>query len=244
MNLSVIEPRWPAPANVRALSTLRDGGVSTGVYGSLNLADHVEDQIAHVMENRRRLRIGQALPDEPCWLRQVHGVRVVDLDAPQPDLTADAAVTRRKHLVCAILTADCLPVLFTDVAGECIAAAHAGWRGLSAGVLEATVDAMQTAPSRLLAWLGPAIGAQRFEVGAEVRAAFVRHDAAADLAFTPAPSARYLADLGLLARQRLSMMGVRQVSGSDACTHSEPQRFFSHRRDGRSGRQATLIWKI
>ncbi len=244
MNGSGIEPVWPAPANVRALSTLRTGGVSAGVYESLNLGDHVGDDPALVQENRRRLRAAHALPREPQWLQQVHGVRVADLDSAHVDLRADAAFTRCKFKICAILTADCLPVLFTDVAGECVAAAHAGWRGLADGVLEATVDAMRIDPSRLLAWLGPAIGAQRFEVGSEVRDAFVRKDPAAAAAFTPGARARPMADLRVLARQRLVGAGVRQIFGDDDCTHSQPQRFFSHRRDGRSGRQATLIWKI
>lgn len=244
MSIEVIEPQWPAPPTIRALSTLRVGGVSAGVYESLNLGDHVGDDPARVRENRRRLRVAQSLPEEPRWLTQVHGERVADLDAPPSDLRADAAVTRRRATICAILTADCLPVLFTDLAGECVAAAHAGWRGLAGGVLEATVAAMQVEPSRLLAWLGPAIGAQKFEVGPEVRESFVDQDAAASAAFTAGTGTRIMANLSMLARLRLAALGVGGIFGGEDCTHSQPRRFFSHRRDGRSGRQATLIWKI
>lgn len=244
MSVEVIEPRWPAPPTIRALSTLRVGGVSAGVYESLNLGDHVGDDPARVLENRRRLRVAQSLPDEPRWLTQVHGVNVADLDGPPADLSADAAVTHRRGIICAILTADCLPVLFTDVAGERVAAAHAGWRGLAGGVLEATVAAMRVEPSRLLAWLGPAIGPQKFEVGPEVRESFVSQDAAAATAFTATTGTRYMANLCVLARLRLAAVGVGGIFGDEDCTHSQPQRFFSHRRDGRSGRQATLIWKI
>lgn len=242
--MEVIAPQWPAPAGIRALSTLRTGGVSVGVYESLNLGDHVGDDPARVQENRNRLRAAQSLPAEPHWLTQVHGAHVADLDGPIVDTTADAAITRRRGILCAILTADCLPVLFTDTAGECVAAAHAGWRGLAGGVLEATVAAMQVEPSRLLAWLGPAIGPQRFEVGPEVRDIFVRHDPAAAAAFNAGTGTRHMANLGMLARLRLAALGVGGIFGVDDCTHSQPQRFFSHRRDGRSGRQATLIWKI
>jgi YfiH family protein len=242
--LDVITPQWPAPATIRALSTLRTGGVSVGVYESLNLGDHVGDDPAQVQENRRRLRTAQSLPDEPRWLTQVHGTRVVDLDEALSDLSADAAVTRQRGVVCAILTADCLPVLFTDATGECVAAAHAGWRGLAGGVLEATVAAMRVKPSRLLAWLGPAIGPTRFEVGPEVREIFVRNDAAAAAGFSAGTGTRHMANLGVLARLRLMALGLGGIFGGDECTHSQQQRFFSHRRDGRSGRQATLIWKI
>jgi polyphenol oxidase len=240
--IEVLTPRWPAPPAIRALSTLRTGGVSGGEFASLNLGDHVGDKPADVAENRRRLREHCELPGDPRWLRQVHGVAVADLDDSPALMTADAALTRRAGVVCAILTADCLPVLFADDTGGCVAAAHAGWRGLLDGVLEATVAAMATPPARLLGWLGPAIGPQRFEVGDEVRAAFVARDPAAAAAFVP-HGARHLADLAALARQRLAAAGVMRVFGGGECTHSQPQRFFSHRRDGRGGRQATLIWK-
>ena len=240
--LDLLVPDWPAPPGVLAVSTLRTGGVSRGEFASLNLGDHVGDSPADVQENRRRLREACGLPQEPNWLRQVHGVRVVDLDQPAPDMTADAAFTRRSGIVCAVLTADCLPVLFADAAGTTVAAAHAGWRGLLAGVLEATVAAMRAAPADLIAWLGPAIGPQCFEVGPEVREAFIGRDPDCAAAFVP-HGARHLADLPALARRRLAAAGVRRVHDAAQCTHSQPQRFFSHRRDGRSGRQATLIWK-
>jgi len=246
----VITPDWPAPANIRAYSTLRDGGVSGAVYRSLNLGDHVGDARENVLENRRRLRTALDLPEEPRWLRQVHGVTVANLDLPAgagAAQEADAAVTRRSGVVCAILTADCLPVLLTDINGDAVAAAHAGWRGLASGVLEATVSHLGQDPARLLAWLGPAIGPQRFEVGSEVRAQFIGADPRAESAFAPNPEGphpgRYLADLGLLARQRLEALGVTRIFASRECTHSRTERFFSHRRDGQTGRQATLIWK-
>lgn len=245
--LPAIRPGWPAPDAIRALSTLRTGGVSHGPYASLNLGAHVGDEPASVAANRQRLREAFALPAEPAWLSQVHGTRVLDLDAiPDPSVggtpgAADAAVTRRPGVVCAILTADCLPVLFTEQHGACVAAAHAGWRGLAAGVLEATVAAMRIEPSRLLAWFGPAIGPRRFEVGGEVREAFLDRDAGAGGAFV-AHGAKWLADLEALARRRLQALGVSRIQASSECTHSDPHRFFSHRRDGRTGRQATLIW--
>jgi len=254
--LSLLRPGWPAPPSVQALSTLRAGGVSLGAFAALNLGDHVGDEAAHVRENRRRLRQDVRLPDEPRWLRQVHGARVVDLDTPDADLTADAAVTRRRGVVCAILTADCLPVLFTDVQGDCIAAAHAGWRGLAAGVLEATVAAMAVPPSKLMAWIGPGIGPRHFEVGPEVREALIAANGAArevadSAAIAPGRAAcfvrqgeKFLADLPMLAHRRLAALGVGRIDAVDACTYSDPQRFFSHRRDGRCGRHATLIWKM
>ena len=241
--LPLLRPDWAAGPEVRALSTLRAGGVSGGVFATLNLGDHVGDDPAHVRENRRLLREHALLPDEPRWLRQVHGCRVVDLDAEAPDLAADAALTRRAGVVCAILTADCLPVLLTDVRGRCVAAAHAGWRGLAAGVLEATIAAMALPPADLLAWIGPGIGPRHFEVGAEVRDAFVGADADAIAHFVP-HGAKFLADLPALARRRLVVSGVGRIASSDACTYADPQRFFSHRRDGRCGRHATLIWKV
>ena len=245
MITTVLRPHWPAAAAVRALSTLRAGGISAGTYRSFNLGDLVGDEPACVAENRRSLCAAHGLPAEPHWLRQVHGTVVADLDRfPEVPATADAAYTRRRGVVCAVLTADCLPVLIADVDGEAVAAAHAGWRGLAGGVLEATVTALSLDPSRLLAWLGPAIGPQRFEVGAEVRAQFLASDRRAESAFVPSPAGgRYLANLELLARQRLEASGVTRIFASGECTHSQPERFFSYRRDGQTGRHATLIWK-
>lgn len=233
-----LEPHWQAPAGVRALYTHRGGGVSAAPYRSLNLGDHVGDEPGAVAENRRRLRQAARLPAEPSWLRQVHGRRVVDLDAGPATGEADAAFSRRPGAVCAILTADCVPVLLA--ADGVVAAAHAGWRGLVAGVLEATIEALGIPPQSLSVWLGPAIGPAHYEVGAEVREAMIAAHAAAADGFTPNPRGRFMADLPLLARQRLTAAGVTRIDGSGECTHGE--RYFSYRRDGRTGRQATLIW--
>jgi YfiH family protein len=233
-------PEWPAPPAVKALSTTRSGGVSQECWASLNLGEGCGDDPASVAENRRRLRAH--LPAEPVWLRQVHGCRVADLDeengAP-PE--ADAAVSRRPGRVCAVLAADCLPVLMCDRMGACVAAAHAGWRGLAAGVLEATVEAMGVPADELLAWLGPAIGPTAYPVGAEVRDALLRRRGVKAGAFRPAGD-RWRADLYMLARQLLAAAGVRRVYGGDWCTYSEPERFYSYRRDGRTGRMASLVW--
>jgi YfiH family protein len=236
----MISPDWPAPANVKSLMTTRAGGVSGAPWESLNLGDHVGDDPAHVAANRERLR--QRLPAEPGWLKQVHGDRVVELgrDASRE---ADAAFTRESGRVCAVLTADCLPVLFCDRAGSVVAAAHAGWRGLAGGVLEATVAAMQADPGEILAWMGAAIGPVAFEVGDEVRAAFVATHAEAAAAFVPqATAGKWLADIYQLARIRLESAGVRAVYGGGRCTFSEADRFYSYRRDGVTGRMAALVW--
>jgi YfiH family protein len=235
-----IRPDWQAPAHVHAFSTTRSGGVSQGPWSSLNLGAACDDRPQHVIENRNRLR--QFLPSEPRWLNQVHGSLTIPYSAhgglePQ----ADAIFSKRAGEVCAVLTADCLPVLLADRSGSCVAAAHAGWRGLAAGVLESTVAAMDVPASKLLAWLGPAIGASRYEVGEEVRQAFIQSDNAAASAFTR-HGGNWFTDLYALARQRLKNAGVIQVSGGGFCTFSEPDRFFSYRRDGQTGRMATLIW--
>jgi polyphenol oxidase len=235
-------PEWPAPAGVRALSTYRGGGVSAPPYASLNLGSHVGDSPAAVAENRRRLLAAAGLPAEPVWLSQVHGVGVADLDAAVLG-PADAAFTRRAGRVCAILTADCLPILLASEASDLVAAAHAGWRGLAGGVIEATIQALRVPPATLLAWLGPAIGPGNFEVGAEVRDALLRQDPGAGAAFAPNARGRFMADLSLLARRRLAALGVGRIYGGSQCTHADRDRYFSHRRDGVTGRQATLIWR-
>lgn len=235
-----IVPDWPAPANVRALATTRAGGVSRGPYASFNLAAHVGDDPAAVEENRRRLRA--RLPAEPRWLAQVHGTRVVDAAMAAPGAEADAAFARVRGVVCAVLTADCLPILLCDEAGTTVAAVHAGWRGLAAGIVEAAVNAMPAPPGRLIAWLGPAIGPRRFEVGAEVRAAFLAHSADAAQAFAAKENGKWLADLGLLAAQRLHALGVTRIGGGGFCTFDEAERFYSYRRDGSAGRMAALVW--
>lgn len=240
MNPDWITPDWPAPARVSALVTTRAGGVSMAPYAGLNLGDHVGDDPARVARNRAILRA--SLPAEPVWLRQVHGIAVLDADSGIAASEADASVARQTGSVCVILTADCLPVLFCDRDGSVVAAAHAGWRGLLGGMLEATVAAMQLPPDRIMAWLGPAIGAQAFEVGAEVRDAFVNAQAQAGAAFVARMGNKWLADIYALARLRLQRIGVDQVYGGGACTYSEAERFYSYRREGATGRMASLVW--
>lgn len=242
-------PDWPAPANVRALSTSRGlaqqphFGGSAGVYAGLNLGTHVGDNPEVVAANRQLLQQYCGLTQNPAWLNQVHGTKVLELDSWQGELSdADASVTAIEGLAAVVMTADCLPVLFCDKAGSRVAAAHAGWRGLCDGVLEATLKHFPE-PSAVLAWLGPAIGPLNFEVGSEVRAAFIAHSAQAAEAFTPSSNPdKYLADIYLLARQRLQAAGVTAIYGGDYCTVADSKRFFSYRRDGQTGRQASLIW--
>jgi len=220
--------------------TTREGGVSQAPWASLNLGDHVGDNPVHVAANRARLR--QQLPNEPAWLRQVHSARVVEIGR-EPNPEADAAYSRQSGQVCAVLTADCLPVLFCDRAGSVVAAAHAGWRGLAGGVLEATVAAMRVPPGEILVWMGAAIGPQAFEVGDEVREAFIAQHAEASEAFVPQPMpGKWLADIYRLARIRLNHAGVQAIYGGGRCTYQEAEAFYSYRRDGVTGRMASLIW--
>lgn len=235
----MIQPDWPAPSRVRACMTTREGGVSQPPWASFNLGDHVGDDPAHVAANRARLR--ESLPAEPGWLRQVHSARVVELGREQ-NPEADASFTREAGQVCAVLTADCLPVLFCDRAGSVVAAAHAGWRGLANGVLEATVAAMGVAPGEVLAWMGAAIGPRAFEVGEEVREAFITRHPEAAAAFAPHAPGKWLADLYALARIRLGSVGVRSIYGGGRCTLTEAETFYSYRRDGVTGRMAALVW--
>lgn len=241
-----LDADWPVPARVRGFSTLRRGltvGVSKPPFDDFNLGAHCGDQSAAVETNRAALGWAGALPTSPCWLRQMHGTRVWRFDAPTAvEIEADASVTSVPGVVLAVLTADCLPVLFAARDGSEVGAAHAGWRGLCAGVLENTVAAMRSAPTDLIAWLGPAAGPQAYEVGEEVRTAFVDRDPLAASAFVATRPGHWLCDLYALARQRLAAVGVHAVSGGVRCTISEPARFFSHRRDGRSGRMASLVW--
>lgn len=242
---ALIVPDWPAPAGVRAAFTLRSGGVSRPPFDSFNIGAHVGDGPRAVEENRQRLRAHLQLSTEPAWLTQVHGSHVADLDSEGsggPLASADAAVTRTAR-VCAIQVADCMPVLFASADGAAVGAAHAGWRGLAGGVLEALVAAMRVAPERLQAWLGPAIGQAHFEVGEEVRAAFLAADPGAEVAFAANPRGRWQCDLYGLARRRLAALGVRRVYGGAWCTYADAGRFFSYRRDGRCGRMAALIWR-
>lgn len=237
--LTLITPDWPAPANVKALQTTRQGGVSMGVYASLNLGEHVKDNPQHVAANRQLL--SAYLPSEPVWLNQVHGVRVIDAALSSCLESADASVATHKQVVCVTMTADCLPVLLCDHAGTVVAAVHAGWRSLCDGVIEATVAAMPVPTDQLMAWLGPAIGPEAFEVGSEVRAQFMAKDEQAESAFK-AKGDKWLGDLYTIARQRLQRLGVTQVYGGGHCTFSEPETFFSFRRDGDTGRMGSFIW--
>lgn len=236
----LIFPDWPAPAHVKVLQTTRAGGESVAPYVSLNLGDRVGDNPLTVTANRQALN--RFVPTEPLWLKQVHGVKVVDAATASCFPEADAAYARALHAVCTVMTADCLPVLLCDEAGSVVGAAHSGWRGLLGGVIEATITAMQTPPDSLMAWLGPAIGPQAFEVGTEVRDAFVTHNAQAAQAFIPKPNDKWLADIYLLAKQRLKKMGVNRIYGGDFCTYTDQSRFFSYRRDGVTGRMASMIW--
>ena len=241
-----LTPDWPAAPRVRALSTVRTGGVSTGPYASLNLAGHVGDDPAAVAENRRRLRTAAYLPAEPLWLEQVHGIDVVTHDrgvvVARVPPRADASVAFETGRVCAVLTADCLPVVFTDHAATRVAVSHAGWRGLAGGVLERTIAALGVPPGTLLAWLGPAIAQSAFEVGGEVRDAFVQRSAHCAVAFERNAEGRFQADLYALARVVLAESGVTEVYGGGRCTAREAGEFFSYRRDRATGRMATLAW--
>lgn len=237
-----IVPDWPVASSVKALSTTRQGGVSLGAFASLNLGAHVGDDPASVSRNRQLLAQHAVLPTSPAWLNQVHGTTVLDLSRWQGDLvSADAATSQQSGQVCLVMTADCLPVLFCDQQGTQVAAAHAGWRGLCDGVLEQTLASFAK-PQEVLVWFGPAIGPGCFEVGAEVRAAFLAKDAGANQAFVPQGNTKYLANIYLLARQRLMAAGVTRFYGGDHCTVSEPELFFSYRRDGQTGRMASCIW--
>jgi YfiH family protein len=245
---AALRPDWPVPENVRAFFTLRVGGVSVGSCASLNVGAQVQDDPQAVAENRRRVAAAFALPAEPDWLNQVHGARVVRLEAQRGSgAEADAVVTAQAARVCVIQVADCLPVLFAARDGSVVGAAHAGWRGLAAGVLEHTVAALGVPPAQLLAWIGPGIATSNFEVGAEVRAALVGAAAGgavqAAAAFIPNIRGRWQCNLVALTRQRLAALGLRDVYGGRWCTFADAGSFFSHRRDGRSGRMAALIWR-
>jgi len=239
-----IIPDWPAPANVQALVTTRDGGDSTGPYASLNLGTRTDDDPVAIVANRTRLQ--GCLPQPPRWLAQVHGTSVVDVDTlsdlPDEVPQADASVARRPGTVCAILIADCLPILLTDRAGTCIGAAHAGWRGLAGGVIANTVARMPAPPADLLAWIGPGIGPTAFEVGYDVLHAFCKDAPERKSAFNPQRPGKWLCDLPALARDALHRTGIKEVFGGDLCTYSDPDRFYSYRRDGITGRMAALIW--
>ncbi|KHF26222.1 hypothetical protein JV46_15570 [Solemya velum gill symbiont] len=237
-----IEPDWPVPASIRAISTMRHGGVSAAPWASLNLGDHVGDDSQHVAHNRAELIRAAEIPAEPHWLRQVHGCDVVETQQVQGGCDADAACSFQSNEVCVVMTADCLPVLICDRSGTMVAAAHAGWRGLCDGVLEAAIAKLDSPAENLMAWLGPAISQQAFEVGEEVRDAFIARDSSAQEAFIQNQQGRWMADIYQLARQRLESAGVADIYGGNYCTFTEESDFFSYRRDGITGRMASMIW--
>lgn len=240
--LPVIHPHWPAPTRVKAVCTTRAGGVSSAPWDSLNLGDHVGDNHGDVLENRRRLaHWAHREVSDFGWLQQVHGTDVVRLPAVSP--VADASVTQRPGVVCTVLTADCLPVLFCDRQGAQVAVAHAGWRGLADGVLENTLKTFAT-PREVIAWLGPAIGAAQFEVGPEVRERFLTFSRSLDACFALSPHrpGHFLADMVAIARHRLQHAGVQEIYGGQHCTFSDERTFFSYRREGQTGRMASCIW--
>lgn len=241
-SVELIVPRWPAPARVRAFCTTRPGGVSRPPFDHLNLSFGVGDDPTAVAANRALLAARLRLPAEPLWMRQVHGTRVLEAGAVEPDSMGDACIARSPASPCVVSAADCLPVLLCAGNGSVVAAAHAGWRGLSAGLVENTVAEMKIPPSEIIAWLGPSIGASAYEVGPEVRDAFVARDRNDTIAFSPSLADRWNADLAGLARARLRRCGVGAVYGGELCTHSDPRRFYSYRRDGHTGRFAALIW--
>ncbi|MDD5412529.1 MAG: peptidoglycan editing factor PgeF [Methylobacter sp.] len=236
-----LRPDWPAPANVHAATTLRTGGVSRGVYSSLNPATHVGDNAGLVKQNRQAIKELLGLPTEPVWLDQVHSARAVQAVKTEPLQQADASYTAESGIVCAVMTADCLPLLVCAADGSQVAAIHAGWRGLLAGVIGNTVAAMQV--QDLLVWLGPAIGPDCFEVGAEVRAAFLEKSVTFIKAFKEQSNGKWLADIYQLARIDLEALGIDKVYGGNFCTVTEHDRFYSYRRDKQTGRMATLIWR-
>jgi len=235
-----IVPDWPAPKNVRALQTTRKGGVSVSPYESFNLGDHVGDKSHAVARNRQML--ASIIPSKPVWLQQVHGNVVVNAGSTGCLPEADAEIARHRGAVCVVMTADCLPVLLCDEDGTVVGAVHAGWKGLTAGVIESTVRKMDIATDKVMAWLGPAISQRAFEVGAEVRDVFVAQHAQASEAFLPSANGKWMADIYLLAHQRLHGLGIKRVYGGEYCTYREAERFFSYRREKLTGRMGTFIW--
>ncbi len=232
-------PDWPAPANIKAGTSLRSGGVSLPPYASLNLGDHVGDDPAAVAENRQRLN----LPTEPIWLKQIHSTHIADASHGVPgQIEADGSYTNQPHIICTVLTADCLPLLICNKQGTQVAAVHAGWRGLATGIIEAAVEKFTDSPRELLIWLGPAIGSDHYEVGHDVRDIFMTHDPAAKAAFA-AQRETWRMDIYTLARQRLHALGLSHIHGGNHCTYREARQFYSYRRDGITGRMASLIWQ-
>ena len=240
-NPEFVRPDWPAPSHVKAATTTRIGGASKGKFSSLNMGQGPEHDPG-VDSNRRAVTESLQLKAQPRWLRQIHGTRCVDAARAEDGVQADASVTFDTHNSCAIMTADCLPVVFTNTAGDRAGAAHAGWRGLAGGVLEATIAALEAPPEELLAWIGPAISGQVYEVDELVRDAFLNEQPQDESAFVSNRPGHWLADLPALAKARLNRLGIRHVSSANLCTYTEEARFYSYRRDGSTGRMATLIW--
>lgn len=239
---SFIIPDWPAPETVKALSTTRSGGFSLSPYNSLNLGTHVDDEPNTVIKNRDYLVDAAQLPASPRWLNQIHSTRIINSTDWQFDIDADAMISQQENHICTIMTADCLPLLLCNKQGDIVAAIHAGWRGLAAGIIEKTIAEFRCNPQDILVWLGPAIGPNQFEVGVDVYQTFTEHSAKAAQAFQQVDVSHYLADIYLLARQRLIALGVSAIFGGDLCTVSDKQRFFSYRRDQITGRMASMIW--
>jgi len=238
MSSNWLQAEWPAPAFIKAGISLRQGGVSKAPYDSLNIATHVGDDVDAVEQNRNML----VLPNMPQWLEQIHSTQAVLLPCDITTPKADASYTVEREVVCAVMTADCLPLLITDTKGSCVAAIHAGWRGLCDGIIETTIETLPAKNEELLVWLGPAIGANVYEIGVEVYDAFTKNDAEAKQAFTSTSAQHWLFDIYCLAKQRLQRIGVRQIFGGDHCTLSEKEHFFSYRRDNITGRMASMIW--
>ena len=245
LNLDVIIPDWDAPANIRAWSTFRTApqgqAYSNSPFNSFNLANHVDDDAAAVQKNRELLKDSLQLPAEPCWLQQTHSTTVIEVAAGMKNISADGSYTREKETVCIVMTADCLPVLLCDRQGTVIAAVHAGWRGLLDGILGSAVAKLNVPAQDILVWIGPAIGPASFEVGDEVRESFLKADKENAQAFDAQADSKWRANLYHLAAMQLNSLGISQISGMDRCTYKEQEQFFSYRRDGNTGRMATLI---
>jgi YfiH family protein len=239
---SLISPDWPAPNSIKALSTSRQGGFSLPPYDGFNLGTHVGDEPNTVIKNRDYLVDIAQLPESPRWLNQLHGTRVINSNDWQLNIDADAIISQQNNHICTIMTADCLPLLLCNKQGDTVAAIHAGWRGLAAGIIEKTIAEFHCDPQDILVWLGPAIGPNQFEVGTDVYQTFIIHSAQAIHAFQQTDATHYLADIYLLARQRLTALGISAIFGGDLCTASDPQHFFSYRRDDVTGRMASMIW--
>ncbi len=240
--LDLIIPDWPAPSWIKAYTTTRVGGFSHAPYNSLNIATHVGDNLVNVSKNRQLLQKNLYLKKPIIWLKQIHGNTAISADRPIDNLAADAIYSRKEQTVCAVQTADCLPLLVCSFSNYCIAAIHAGWKGLSNGIIETTIDALALSPNDILVWLGPAIGAQNFIVGEEVFQSFMNKDQAAEIAFKPIASNLWQANLYKLAQQQLHKLGITSIFGGNYCTFTDSHHFFSYRREQITGRMLSLIW--